>query len=325
MDAVTLINQNLDIDRLLEYYRFENIKADSDIIRCSCKIHGGSNPTSFAINRENGRWYCHTKCGGGDAYTLVQRMEKVGWEESILWLSSFFGISIDGLQIKQQKIMYLEDSKKFIKTMMNHKTSVQVPFFIDVEIREVRKYRKFKEETLIHFGLGWVKSVSLEKRIGGETYTLYNRLCFPIIFKGIQVGISFRSLSTSDYPRWSHQPAHFITGDILYNYDACTSENVVVVVEGISDVWAFHEIGITAVCTFGAHITHQQYKLLLKIGADIAFAFDGDDAGRQITTKIIKLFSNKANISVIHFNEGEDPESIEREELRERFNSRKKH
>ena len=95
--------------------------------------------------------------------------------------------------------------------------------------------------------------------------------------------------------------------------------------EGIVDVMAFYEIGIPAVCTFGANITDKQYSLLIKTGADLVFAYDGDKAGIKVTNKAIEMFKNKANISVIEFSEGKDPANISRKELLELYERRKRY
>jgi len=334
MDAVTLINQNLNIDMLLEHYNFDGIKDDGEMIRACCKLHGGNNPTAFVINRESGLWYCHTNCGGGDVYTLVQKMEKVDFSSAVRWLANLFGIDITNLRINERQEVYLKDIKNFILMMRKHKQKELVAFYINEPIKEVIAYRKFKEETLNNFGVGYVKNVKLKKKDGKE-YCLTNRLVFPIIFKNIQVGISFRRTKTKDIPKWSHQPANVETGDYLYNYDATLGKDTIVICEGITDVLAFYEVGIVAVATFGAHITDAQYKMILKTGcSNIVLAFDGDSAGREITKKAIGyvdngkkikgIFEHKANLSIISFNEGEDPESIEREELMKRYESRKK-
>ena len=64
-------------------------------------------------------------------------------------------------------------------------------FHIKEKVQEVIKFRGFKEETLKHFKLGYVQSITLKKR-NGEEYTLKNRLVFPIIFDNTQVGSIFK-------------------------------------------------------------------------------------------------------------------------------------
>lgn len=323
MDAITLITQHLDVEKLLNYYDFNGIKNDGEIIRCCCKLHGGNNPTAFVINRDSGLWYCHTgDCGGGDVFSLVQRMENIkSFHETVQWVSRFFNVDIQDLPIIEKKYDYMKDLQKFINIVKSKRKKEQKVFTIPETIKTVTKYREFKQETMNHFQLGFVESVSLTKR-NGEEYTLYNRLVFPIIFNNKQIGISFRKTKTNDFPKWSHQPSHLETKDVLYNYDEAKFSNQIIICEGITDVWAFYENNLSAVATFGSHITNEQYKLLLKTGADLILAFDGDEAGKTATEKAIKMFKNKANISVIPFQVNEDPESITREELNKRYEYR---
>lgn len=323
MDAVTLLNEHIDIEKLLHHYNFDRVTNNGGMIRACCKIHDGNDPSSFVANQETNLWYCHSNCGGGDAYTLVQHMEECDFYTAVRWIADFFGVDIKNLRITERKIEYIQELKNWMNVMRGKKKKDFQLYQIKEEIREVTKFRNFDANTLRHFGLGYVEKVSLNKRNGDE-YTLEHRLTFPIIFGGLQIGISFRRLRNRDYPKWSHQPVHLQTRDILYNYDSVINQPRIVITEGITDVWAFHEINVPAVATFGAHITKEQYKLLLKTGADLIFAFDGDDAGQKAFKKAIEMFKYKANVEHVEFDEGEDPESISREVLKEKYEQRKR-
>ncbi len=324
MDAITLIQNNLNIDKLLKYYDFDKVHNDGEIIRACCKLHGGNNPSAFVIKRETGLWYCHTGgCGGGDVFSLVQKMEDTDFYSAVRRLANLFDVDIRKLRITEKKSRHMDDLQKFIKLMVSKRKKTIPTFTIDEEVKEVVKYRNFHEETLRHFGVGHVTSITLTKR-NGEEYRLHNRLIFPLIIEDVQVGVSLKRIKSADYPKWSHQPAHINTRDILYNYNSVKYLPTVTVCEGIDDVMAFYEIGVPAVCTFGSHISKEQYKLLLKTGADIVLAFDGDAAGRTATDKAIKMFKYKANIFVISFADREDPESIGREELKKKYENKRK-
>lgn len=325
MDATTYINQNLDVIKLLQHYNFENISVNGDLIRSCCKLHGGNNPSAFVINKNTGLWFCHTgDCGGGDIFTLVEHLEgfsKHDFPKTVKFVASFFNLDINDLTIAK-RADYLKELQKFINTIKSNKAKELKPFYVEEEIKEVLKYRNFLPETLRFFNLGYVESIKLLKR-DGDAYTLKNRLLFPVIFNNIQVGVSLRRVNNNDFPKWSHQPVNINFGDFLYNYDNVKNSNNIVICEGITDVWAFHECNIPAVCTFGAHITNEQYKLLLLTGADLTLAFDADDAGFTATKTAIKLFKHKANIKQIYFAENKDPESIERKELVTLFEQRR--
>jgi len=323
MDAVTIVQQNIDVERILRYYDFEHIKCEGNLIRACCKLHNGDNPSAFVINTDNGLWYCHTGgCGGGDIFTLVQRLEGFNsFSKTVRWLSDFLGIDISTMQIVERKVDYIKDLQKFIATIRQKRKTELKPYYLDVPVKEVVKFRDFQESTLQHFKLGHIDAITLLNN-AGESYTLYNRLVFPIIVNDMQVGVSLRRVNNNDQPKWSHQPLNIATNKLLYNCDVLNSCAEIVICEGITDVWAFHEIGVPAVAVFGSHISKEQYKRLMYSGANIIFAFDGDEAGQAATNKAVKLFRHKANIEVISLDINTDPESITREALLQKYEQR---
>lgn len=330
MDALTLLQEKIDAHKVLEHYDFDKVRPDGIMVRSCCKIHGGNNPTAFVMNAETGVWYCHTgDCGGGDIFTLVEKMEGISFPEAVRFVARLFDVDIKDLQITERKKSYMKEMKAWIKAMQSRKKKELVEFSIEEEVKEVARFRNFSEDTLRHFQVGWVESVKLEKKEKdkhGNTqfYTLKNRLVFPVYQHGLRVGYSFRRVSSKDVPKWSHQPPNLNTGDLLYNYDEAKNASEIIVVEGLPDAMAFHEIGVTPVATLGAHLTDEQYKLLMRTGADITLAYDGDEAGQLATQKAIEMFKYKVNLRVIDFAPNEDPDNISREELKKRYDARRK-
>lgn len=320
MDALTLLNEHIDVDLILRYYDFDKVSGDNHFARACCKIHGGNNASAFVINKENGLWYCHTGgCGGGDVYTLVELLEGVNFPQAVQKVAEILHIDLGTLQIRERQAHSVEELKKWIATIrsLNKKNSI-AEYIVPEEQRDVKAYRGFKKETLDYFGLKYVEKIDLKKK-DGKPYTLHNRLLFPIMYKGKQVAVSLRRIKNTDVPKWSHQPSSFETSKLLYNYDNVQGCDTIVICEGFLDVWAYHEIGVSAVATFGAHLTDEQYKLLLKTGANIVLSYDGDDAGREATRKSREMLLFKANIYVVNFEEGQDPASIPREELKRKL------
>jgi DNA primase len=217
----------------------------------------------------------------------------------------------------------MHEIQNFIKLMRGRQKKREAQAFqVEGDIKLVARFRNFTSDTLHYFGLGFIDEVTLAKRDGQGTYKLYNRLVIPNFFNGVQHMLSFRSTRASDVPKWSHQPANIETGQYLYNYDIARYNQSIVVTEGIFDVWAYHEIGVTAVCTYGAHLADEQYKLLLKTGADIILSYDNDDAGNKARDKAIEMLKNKTNLFLVTLPKGKDPENITRQELRECYEAR---
>jgi len=164
MDAVSVINSNLNVLKILEHYDFDNINHHGDMIRAKCKIHGGVNDTTFIINEHTGLWYCHAGiCGGGDIFHLVAKFEKCPFPQAVTKVAEILGINIDTLEIAQESTKHIKEIQKWVKTMQkwNSKSDMQ-EYVIDAEIRPVTKFRSFELETLEHFELGFVDEVVSE-------------------------------------------------------------------------------------------------------------------------------------------------------------------
>ena len=324
MDVVSYMKGLIDYEKILQHYKFEEINNHGTYIRCACKLHGGDNPTAFVMNQESGLWSCHTGgCGSGDIYTLVEKMEDVDFQSAVKFVAEFYNIDIENMEIKARTESYYKELQAFVKAIKSRKKKTQEAIVLPSDLKELTSFRKFKQETIEKFGIKFASSVSV-KNSKKENVMLFNRLLLPIEFNQSTIGYALRRTNSTQNPKWFFQPTEIKTGDILYNYDNVKHASEIVVCEGMFDVWAFDEINVPAVCTFGAHITDEQYKLLMKTGADIISGFDGDKAGKIATSVLYELFKNKANVSTIQFNIDEDPESISRGELLERYKSRTK-
>lgn len=323
MDAIQLIKNNLDVERVLEYYSFNKVKASGNKLRACCKIHEGDDPTAFVIDMDLGLWSCHTGgCGNGDIFHLVQKLEGVGFPVAVHKVADVLGIDIASLEIvarTQTEKKELEAFKKAVKQLQ----VVDLPEYVpDATVKRVTAFKEFNLSTIEHFGL-----VLFETFVGtnssDEPVTLKDRIAFPIKKDGKIIGYSLRATQKNQYPKWLHQPTHIKTGQLLYNFDEVIGEPEVVVVEGITDVWAYYEIGVPAVATYGAKISEHQMRLLLQLGSDLVFSFDGDEAGQSAMKKAYELFHKTSNIKFIHLPQGCDPENITREELTIHYEKRK--
>lgn len=322
MDALELIKDNLDVERILEHYEFEGVRSGTKFSRAACKLHGGNREDSFVINNDEGLWTCHTQCGNGNIFQLVMKLENVGFKEAMHKVAALSGVSLENATFKAEED-YMREIKKWKRAVqkLNKKIDIQ-PYSLDVELRNVKKYRNFLESTLRHFELQFLSEITLPSDRGGM-YKLHNRLTLPVKVKGITIGYALRKTREADFPKWSNQPSGFKSEQILYNYDACLGQDEFVICEGFFDVWAFYEIGINAVSTFGAHLTEEQYKLILRSGCTkVVLAFDGDAAGREATNKAIEKLRGKVDVYALQFNEGEDSEGVSRRDLRRLFQGR---
>lgn len=321
LSAVDIINSNIDVRKILNHYEFNNITGGS-LIRACCKIHEGNNPTSFVINEESGLWYCHTNCGGGDVFTLSQKIDKVPFAKSVEIIAGILGINISGMEIIEYKPQYIKDTKEWLKFMKRKKPTI-MEYNISAKTTNVTKFRNFHPDTLSKFQLQYVKEFFIKSK--EKEYFLYNRLLIPITFNNTQIGVLLRRLKSSDVPKWSNQPEGIETGNILYNYDEAKNYNTIIVVEGIFDVWRYYEAGFpNTVATFGAKMSNEQEKLLLKTGADLILSYDGDETGIKATNKAIEKLRYKANLKIMTIPNDQDPCSLSHQEIKDLMNNLQK-
>jgi hypothetical protein len=111
--------------------------------------------------------------------------------------------------------------------------------------------------------LGSTWGVAYCKRALGIYGQAGQRLIVPIQFEGLQVGWQARYLGELDWkkagvPKY-YTLSHFKTGKVLYNYDRAREHDLVVVCEGVADVWA---VGDQGVALFGKTLGQHQQELL---------------------------------------------------------------
>lgn len=309
--------------KVLEYYNTKNIIDNGDSYRMCCPIHNGANPTSFVLRKDNGLFYCHAGCGGGDVITFIEKMENVGFEDAINKLADILEINVDEIETKQTQSLLQENTKKWIEYVNKFAQPLNIQEYKmpDVKLYNVKSFRNFTKETIEHFKLKYAKTFPIKKS-NGKASSLDNRLVFPLYFNDTLIGVSLRRVNNNDFPKWLHQPPKIITGQMLYNYDNIVPFQPIGVVEGILDVWKYYQIGITnVVATFGANLTKEQERLLIKKTDTIWLSYDNDEAGHKATNKAINKLRYKANLKRIILPENKDPCDVDDEELLVLYNN----
>ena len=323
MDAVSVIKQNIDVEKILRHYNVD-FKYFGDYIRCACPIHNGDNPTAFVIN-EDFLWSCHTGgCGAGDVFTFIEQMEDLDFPKAVKKVAEILEIDIENLIIAERKNDYLKEVEKFLKYIKSKKKKKTLDEYVPkAELTQVRSFRNFDEKTLQKFELKYAKEIELDKKDGG-TFKLYERLVIPIYVNDVQIGVSIRKIRAKDNPKWFHAPHTMETGNILYNIDNCKNDSEIIVCEGMFDVWSWYEAGYNAICTFGAHLSEEQYRMLLRTGKNIIWCYDGDNAGLEATKKAVQMMKYKTNQWIIHLPEGADPGNCSPDDLRELYKQKER-
>ena len=169
-------------------------------------------------------------------------------------------------------------------------------------------------------------------RDDGKTYDRYRqRIMFPIHDRhGRIIGFGGRAIDAAQKPKYLNSPetAIFQKSRELYGLhqvlqQQSTIDNILVV-EGYLDVIALAQHGIlNAVATLGTATSTYHIQLLSKYTKQLVFCFDGDAPGRQAAWRALEsslpYLNAGLDASFIFLPEGQDPDSLVREEGKARF------
>lgn len=327
------LKESINPETLLSYYGFKHIRNYGDTLRACCAIHGGDNETGFVWNLSNNLWFCYTgDCGGGDAYDLVMKMENVDFKTAVSRIAELAGIDINEVDFHQkfdvinEQHKWLERQKK--KTILNNNSEFlnDIPHkkYLVTEIENNLISNRFKPETFNYFNSYFARIYPTKERL------YENKLVIPLKKNEIMCGVALRDFSGLSKPKWLYLPKGLKIGSILYNYEKAIEFadeyglDELILVEGIFDVWAYHEAGIdNAVCVFGSSLSETQSRMILKTGLDVTLSFDNDEAGNRCTEKVKKMLKNKTEIKQIYIPSGCDPCDVDRDVLKSLYLKRK--
>ena len=313
------------LDRLYDYFNTEIEYKNDILIKSSCFIHGGDNPTALNLYY-NGDIRVHYKCRthqceelfGSSAISLIRgalSKQKYGWKirgdkeasfnETIEFILDFTKKEFEKLKGTHNSLD--ADKLRFSSLVNSFDTPDETDNGIDDEFyrasvdipAQYYLQRDYSIEILDKYGVG-----TCNKR--GRS--LYERAIVPIYGdsgKSI-LGFSGRSIfeqctkckhyhnpkkECGFFPKWKHT-AGFKNENCLYNYwsakDTILETGVVILVESPGNVWRLEEAGIhNSVAMFGAHLSQNQKKIIDSSGAfSIICLLDNDEAGKKGAKKI---------------------------------------
>ena len=157
------------------------------------------------------------------------------------------------------------------------------------------------------------------------------------------IGFGARALRPEDEPKYLNTPQTplFDKSGSLYGIDQAFEpirrEDRAIVVEGYMDVITAHQFGFTnTVASMGTALTEKQMALLKRFSRNIVLALDADEAGSEATLRGVQIAANaadheqvatvdwrglvsyqdslKADIRVVSLSDGDDPDSLIRQD-----------
>jgi len=250
-----------------------------------CPFHEEDTP-SFFVNPEKELWYCFGCNRGGTKETFVKEI-------------GYTVISEDSPI--EDIVNYWHRSLMANRKLLSELNTLGIT-----------------EENVVDFNIGVITELpegmddSVLVDFGIANYTKFvGFLVFPYYtlrgIKGfvIKTDSGYRNSKSSDF---SVKDNFFGLPQAL---KAIKKTNKVYVVEGIRDLMAMHNTGLTnSIAALGVQITPKQIYQLNRLCDRVIFVFDGDKAGRNGVMNVLKKYRLFPYVSVVLLPEDEDPNSL---------------
>ncbi len=301
---------------------------------------------SFFVSPEKQIYKCFSSGKGGNVFTFVMEMEKVGFIEAVKIVARKVGVDLSQYEQAssvpekvriEHELMHF--AAKFFHTAL---TSADGKICLDYF-----KSRGLTQETISRFGLGyayndWDRLLSAARQANFSTelleefgliayseksqkyYDVFrHRAMFPVFSPfGKVVGFAGRLLSDEkDAPKYLNSPESklYEKSKLLYamNFakDEIRKKGETILVEGYMDAIAMHQAGLcNTVASSGTALTADQVRLVSRYSQNILFLYDGDRAGITAMMRGIDVMLEQGIVpSIVTLPDGHDPDSFLRE------------
>lgn len=309
-----------------------------------CPFHDEKSP-SFNVRPAQGFYHCFGCGEGGDVYKFVQRIENLGFTESVERLAERIGFQLTYQEgsgesqtgVRARILEANEAAASYFQEQLNTEGAAAG--------RQFLTGRGFDTAAAELFGLGFApkgwsgltdhlkaKGFSIDELVTaglaaksdkGGYDKFRGRLIWPIRDSGGSViGFGARKLFDDDtgpkYLNTSDTPVYH-KSQVLYGIDLARKDMAkgqqVVVVEGYTDVMACHLAGVTtAVATCGTAFGDEHIRVINRIigssgkAAQVIFTFDPDAAGQKAAMRAFEDSSKfEAQVFVAVGPDGLDP------------------
>lgn len=311
------VKERTDIAALIgEHVRLKRAGAS---MKGLCPFHQEDTP-SFVVSPARQMYHCFGCGESGDCFSWLMKREGMTFPEALRVLAQRAGVPLTFEHAERREER--ERLRATLDTAADFYHAVLLRTATGREAREYLERRGITEESIQRWRLGYVPLSTtplIEKakergvtaddllRAGiigegprGPYERFYGRVLFPLTdAHGSTVGFAGRILhedKARPAAKYVNSPETvlYTKSRVLYGLDkareAIRRENLVVIVEGYTDVIASHQAGVeNVVAASGTALTDDHLHTVKRFTDRLAFAFDADTAGDHATRRAIDL------------------------------------
>lgn len=308
-----------------------------------CPFHQEKTP-SFNVDPVRNFYHCFGCGAGGNVFTFLMAMEKIGFPEAVRQLAQKAGIAMPE---------HAEDDTVIRETeQLYHVNQFSAAFFVrclketEAGKKALRYFteRGFTDKMVETFGIGYAPKtwdgliraakkegiseaalkkagMVVESQRGTGMYDRFRgRLMFPITNASGRVqGFGGRLLADEPrQPKYLNSPetAIYQKSRLVYGLaqakTAIREKALTLLVEGYTDVIRLHQAGLPhVVATSGTALTQEQARLMKRYARRVALVYDGDNAGLEAAQRGAEvLLAGGLDVSIVPLPPGSDPDTF---------------
>jgi len=345
MSVIDEVKQRIDIFEVVSQY--VKLTKSGRTFRGLCPFHSEKHP-SFFVYPERQNWHCFGACNaGGDVFSFVMKKEGIDFGEALRLLAQRAGVALpsrlepSAKRDEQERLYQANEAaaQYFHNLLLNSPAGEKTRSYV--------ASRGLSLETIASFQLGYspnswealkqhlvergytesellTAGLVIETEAGGTHDRFRNRLMFPICdIKGRVTGFGARALDDS-LPKYLNSPQTpiFDKSGSLYGINlaavAIRQQNMVVIVEGYTDVITAHQNGFNnVVASMGTAVTEKQVSGVKRLTKNMALALDADAAGEEAMLRGVGYENTlDAEVKVIILPSGRDPDDVIKEDAK---------
>ena len=323
-----------------------------------CPFHDDTTP-SFYVSPSRNICKCFSCGKGGTPVGFIMEHEQMTYPEALRWLARKYNIEIhEREQTDEERQAESERESMFIVNEWAagyfddqlHNTpegvSIGMQYLRSRGFRDdiIRKFRLgfdrqsrtdlaeaalkagYKTEFLLKTGLCYQRedNASLIDRFAGRVIFPWTGMNGKVTGFGGRLldsrtkGVSQKYVNSPDSVIYHKERELY---GIYQAKRAITKENMVYMVEGYTDVISMHQCGIeNVVANSGTALSLYQIRALRRFTQNITLLYDGDEAGIHAALRgTDMLLSERMNVKVLLFPDGDDPDSYARKHTAAEF------
>ncbi len=313
-----------------------------------CPFHNEKTP-SFSVSQDKQFYYCFGCQASGSALKFLMEFDRMEFPVAVEYLASRVGMevpqarSVDSEASRKRKGLYeiLEQCADYFREQLKHHPGKE-------KAVSYLKGRGLTGEIARDFGLGYAPAGwdNLLKKfattnhdrqllidagmitVGDKDDKVYDRfrerIMYPIRdLRGRTIAFGGRVLSDDAKPKYLNSPETpvFHKGRELYGLHEARKRvrklSRLLVVEGYMDVVALAQHGIGySVATLGTATSTEHIERMFRLGPQVVFCFDGDQAGRNAAWKALRAtlpaMADGKSARFLFLPDGEDPDTMVR-------------